>query len=59
MTSLPHSNFPTGAGMACISPHRGELEFFFNPQRGNVQPFRSFSLCSGTSEVHGCDLYTL
>jgi hypothetical protein len=36
MTELPLSDFRTGAGVACINPHRGELDFFY-PQRGNVQ----------------------
>jgi hypothetical protein len=37
MTQMPLSNTPMGAGMACISPHRGGIDFFFNPQRGDVQ----------------------
>jgi hypothetical protein len=57
MTQLPLSNFLTGAGMACISPHRGELEFFWILSMGMCKPFRSFSLCSGTSEVHERVLY--
>jgi hypothetical protein len=34
MTQLPLSNIPTGDGMACISPHRGEHEFFVSSAWG-------------------------
>jgi hypothetical protein len=58
MTQLPLSNILTGAGMACIVPHRGELGFFFNRQRGDVQTISKLLTSFWRFEVNGRDLYT-
>jgi hypothetical protein len=58
MTQLPFSNFPTGAGMACISPHRGEHEFF-NPKRGDVLAISKLLTLFWTFKMYGRVLYTL
>jgi hypothetical protein len=59
MTQLPLSNILMGAGMACISPHRGGLDFFLILSVGCASHFEASLFCSGTSEMYARVLYTL